>query len=767
MSDAAGSVNIVLSVNKANFTAAMADAQRQLDKFAGKSKSSGHSAVTSVQAVSASLRTLHGGFEQNLRSMERWVAQSKTATAVAKMMFPLVGAATFGFLIGEIGVKVADFIKKANAMPKAIQQGFASMQLASQSSTDALRLTNDELQNSINKLEGKPQNNLAIEFDEARVAADKLATSIENSNNKLNDLLSKNHLSGWSLLLGKMGTADRQGTVKAFGDQSDSNAYDLANATASGNKDAIARAQKALRDTQNAELANMRNDLATRQANAKNPGAFNDSANIAIDKGVITAILNQQAENAEQVRNADLEAKNKKLQADKAARAAALEAQKAANAAAIKAEETAHTAWAAIEDRSIADEAAYWAQRVAATKTGSAAFIYARTAMLKEVIAQNRQNAETISKFSSDYMSSLQKTSGLSDSDSKKLDDSGKDSVSFIASLRQFIDLNRQNSTALAENSLQMAVATGQMSKLDAARALSAIHQQDYIKGLQQLKDEAAAIAADPTLSGVARKAALQDNANRTSQYQMQGGIQAAQDRLATNPGSSSALVGATDALNEFVAASRDAAGMMRDIVTNVLGGFNQALVGTITGQRGGFKQFGLGVTRNIASKGLETAEGSVLGAFGFGGGGKLGTKGNPMYVISASSGETSALSSLIPSGKGGGITGFFGGLLKSFLPHFANGGPISGPSIVGEAGEELFVPSTSGTIIPNHQLSTAMSSSGGGQNISYSIDARGTDAVQVQQRVQTAIVAAHQSSVKAAVKQVHQQSARQPQRSR
>ena len=58
-------------------------------------------------------------------------------------------------------------------------------------------------------------------------------------------------------------------------------------------------------------------------------------------------------------------------------------------------------------------------------------------------------------------------------------------------------------------------------------------------------------------------------------------------------------------------------------------------------------------------------------------------------------------------------------------LQGFANGGkpPVGKPSLVGEKGPELFVPSGSGTIIPNKSL--------GGQsvvnNISVSVDASGT----------------------------------------
>ena len=67
-----------------------------------------------------------------------------------------------------------------------------------------------------------------------------------------------------------------------------------------------------------------------------------------------------------------------------------------------------------------------------------------------------------------------------------------------------------------------------------------------------------------------------------------------------------------------------------------------------------------------------------------------------------------------------GGSTGLF-----KNLPTFANGGkpPVGRPSIVGERGPELFVPSSAGTIIPNHSL-------GGGvtNNIVVNVDASGSN---------------------------------------
>ena len=68
--------------------------------------------------------------------------------------------------------------------------------------------------------------------------------------------------------------------------------------------------------------------------------------------------------------------------------------------------------------------------------------------------------------------------------------------------------------------------------------------------------------------------------------------------------------------------------------------------------------------------------------------------------------------------GKGGGIFGAIAGM-------FANGGrpPVGRPSIVGERGPELFVPRSSGTIVPNNKLG-----GGGSTSVVVNVDASGSD---------------------------------------
>ncbi len=68
-----------------------------------------------------------------------------------------------------------------------------------------------------------------------------------------------------------------------------------------------------------------------------------------------------------------------------------------------------------------------------------------------------------------------------------------------------------------------------------------------------------------------------------------------------------------------------------------------------------------------------------------------------------------------------------------SKLPGFANGGrpPVGRPSIVGERGPELFIPSTAGTIIPNNK----MGGMGSSTNIIVNVDASGSNVEGDQQQ--------------------------------
>jgi hypothetical protein len=736
--DAAGGVNIVLGLNAVTYTEALKQAQRQIDEFAGKTKQAGHSTVSSMQASSAAIREMNGDFTRNTRAVERFITTIPGVGKVLQAAFPLIGGAAFGAMIVDAGMKVAEFIDKVNKMPKAIEQGFASLHLAAASAKDSLSLANDTLQNSINKLQGKPQNNLAIQLDEARIKADGLAKSLENDAKAFKSLLEQNKISA---LGGFLTNQSRTGNITGSANYGMDEIARLGNANASAVRDHGAAspeakaALKTLSDKQDYYQKWVTNKLFlvdNPQYAVDGDGVMggDQAGNRNILLGMRGVINDQQGDQAAQDKNGQLTAQNKAAEVSHAAAIKAAEARKKAAEEFTKMLEV---------DGEIAQK---WK-------------------------AYEDENAKI---FSEDNREKF-KTNFLSSDDSKSLSQQGNGANAYITSLRESIALNKQNADSIAAASLQMAVQTGRMTQLNAAQVLATTHTADYKEALQDLQDQREAISKDPQYNGneLARKAALQDNTNRVNGLNGSRGLQIAQDEQTTNPAASSGLVGATDALNEFVIASRDAAKQMGEFTASAINGFNDVLLKIMTTphstglqNRQALGNYGAGLARSVAGTGLQKAEGSVLGMFGFGGSAKMGTQANPMWTRSAESvgnaigSAGSFISKLFGGGsKGTGQAGLSTALgiasdpssgigtiastLTGMIPFLASGGPINGPAIVGEQGPELFNPGTSGTIIPNHKLNI-----GGSSGHVINIDASGsTDPAQTRVQVMRGIQAA------------------------
>ena len=146
-----------------------------------------------------------------------------------------------------------------------------------------------------------------------------------------------------------------------------------------------------------------------------------------------------------------------------------------------------------------------------------------------------------------------------------------------------------------------------------------------------------------------------------------------------------------------------------RKEINNTLEGTNKLTEGVVEGTKGiknAFDEIGNSIATGVSD--------ALVGAI-------QGTKS----LGEAAKGILNDISSqLLRLGINTILGSVFGGPFAS-LPGFANGGrpPVGRPSIVGERGPELFVPSTAGTIIPNHSL-------GGGitNNIVVNVDASGSN---------------------------------------
>lgn len=752
----AGGVDIVVGLKSSTFTAGMKEIKKGIADLDGQTKEFSSHTVSGMQAASASIRLLENPLGNNTRAIERLLSQSKLLSGAMQMAFPVVGAVAMGFIIFKLGNDVAEFIKKTQQMPRNLELGFAAMNQSAQLADDALKVTNDKLDEQIAKLEHKPVNGMALALDEARVNADKLAESLARDSKAMAELMKENQTGILAQAFGGQdSTAGVSNAVNLYNKQMQSLGTQNSLALHDGDKGQSAALVKQMADLTDAERSRLKTEIATRSGKVDYEDP--ETAQITqLDYGQVhgdqTSNLNIERGALNQLNLRDEMATDQTSNVQKTGQVAGLESQKALNAQAAEAR------------RKAAEEMRQgWEADASVFKAW-------------------QEYAKNIQSYSSEYVNAQFKSSGVSSDDSKSLGEQGNGATAYIQSLSQSIDLRRQDSNAIAEASIQMALATGQITKLGAAQAVASLHTQDYTDAMNKLNAQRDYISASPEYNGnpLARQAALQNNQNQSDALNASRQIQVTQDSQSTNPSGTSPFVGATDALNEFVIASRDAASQIRDFTNSSINGFNDVLTKIMTEHNTGLQKrqqlsdFGSGVFRSVANTGLQKAEGSALGAFGFGGSGKMGTQANPMIVkfadgstssSAASSSIGGLLGGMFGGGKGPGAGGLAGAMdfstgaaaddaaaggiatdasdLTAMIPFLADGSPgsMSGPAIVGERGPELFVPSGTGNVIPNHKMG------GSGGDIHFhpgAIDARGsTNPAQTAALVQRGIMSA------------------------
>jgi lambda family phage tail tape measure protein len=738
---AAAGVDIVLKVDATPAVMGFTAAGRAADKLAASTREAGHATVSGMQAASASIRLLENPLGNNTRAIERLLSQSKLLSGAMQAAFPIVGAASMLMVVGKLGEEVADFIKKTQEMPRNLELGFRAMSQSAQMADDMLKVTNDKLDEQIAKLEHKPVNGMALALDEARVNADKLAESLAKDSKAMADLMKENANGFFAQVTGKDSTAGVSNAVNLYNrkmqDLGTQNSIALHDGD-KGQSDALVQQMKDLTD---AEKNRLKGEIALRTGKVSYTQG---------DTGEVSRLDYSQV-HGDQTSNLNIErgALNQMNLRDEMATDQSANVQKTGSVAELESK------------KSLDEKAAELRKQQAADMMRG---IESDAAVAKEWQAFAAHNAQIMNED----MNEKFKSNGLSSGDNDSINRSGAADLNRITAMRQGLDLTKQNSDALAEFSIQMALATGQMSKMGAAQAIAALHQQQFTDAMKALKDQSDYISTDKQYNGneTGRTAAQLVNRNQQTALTFNGGLQAAQDNQNINPKSSSAATGFDDAINEFVNASRDAAGQMRDLTTNTLQGLNQQIVAAISGQKTNFGNFGAGVARSVAGTALNKAEGSVMSLIPGLGKHDGSSASSALYVQmvgagGASGGVAGAVGTAVNAAtKGGGIGGFFSGILKSVLPGFAAGGSISGPSIVGEQGPELFIPGQSGTIIPNNK----MVSSGGGDIHFHpgAIDARGSnDPAQVDAAVQRGIAKAAPHLTAASVQAVNEHNKR------
>lgn len=178
---------------------------------------------------------------------------------------------------------------------------------------------------------------------------------------------------------------------------------------------------------------------------------------------------------------------------------------------------------------------------------------------------------------------------------------------------------------------------------------------------------------------------------------------------------------GATSAIANYVDSARNMAAQTSNVVTGMAQGMENALTNFVTKGKLDFKSLADSIIAEIVRIQMRQAVAGLVGMIGnmFG----AGIVGAGAFGGASSSLAGSQAAAATPLGgdyfgtagtvSGGYASGLFGGVAGAR----ASGGPVDGGKtyLVGEQGPELFVPSSSGGIVPNHAL-------GGGGEISVNV---------------------------------------------
>ena len=201
MAKRVGVISIDLVAGTAQFKTEMVSAKAQIVSVADAATKASHAMVSQNQAAAGTLRVMTGGLNNNMRAVENFMTRILGIGPALQAAFAVTGAVAFGEFLVSLGIKVYDFFKKSTEAADRFQNAFRDIYGPMKLANDELRVANDQLSNDIAKLEGRPENSLAKQLDDASVAADKLADSLERDLKALNKLLKEENVNWFHSLL--------------------------------------------------------------------------------------------------------------------------------------------------------------------------------------------------------------------------------------------------------------------------------------------------------------------------------------------------------------------------------------------------------------------------------------------------------------------------------------------------------------------------------------------------------------------------------------
>ena len=223
----------------------------------------------------------------------------------------------------------------------------------------------------------------------------------------------------------------------------------------------------------------------------------------------------------------------------------------------------------------------------------------------------------------------------------------------------------------LKESQLKIGVSTGNVSPHSAAIQEAAIHAEEYARQRQVLQDQLAHINGDSSLTDVQRQTASTGVSNQLSELGNNYRLQSGQDQMEIARTSFSGRM--TDDLNDWANKATDLGSIMSNLFTESIDSVNGAIVKLLT-ERGvndphPFRAVGHSIFTDVTKQGLQSSEGGIMKALGF------GNKGvQQVYVTNMPSGLGDTVA------QGPLVHGVMGALNNSNWAGGLFGGRVFGP---------------------------------------------------------------------------------------
>ena len=713
-----------LTLETAQFKKALGEATSETQRFSKQMRAEMNEAKASIALVGEQIGV-------NLpRHLRGFVAQMPGVAKAMSAAFDAVAVIALIHIVVEAGEKVAEFIKKNEEAAAKSKEAWAKIHDSVHESNLELELSTIKIQNSLAKLEHKPENKLAEALKEAAIEAERLNDKLSGSIKSAEELLKEEAPKWYNLftngtsdeiemlkqheknLKGKTDPKDKLSEIDSF--------ISTAESKKKGYEDLQAMpgySRMGMDYTKNMEALEREIELAQGERTAVSDAVANGKAKGALD-------AKQQQEDADK---AYLETLERDIEKRKL-----------------------------FHDASVEEEYLYWEKYASAIKGEGklATAIQKHYSEAREAAFKNLRGAGLIGGI---IKAQRKEDNSLPEFISTD-PNIGKDQVdSALAKQREAAAVN---SAALREAREHIALASGMLSPHEAAMGVAATHTQkarEQLAALQQELDKLKSNEIWEQMFGV-------DNENRAKETALGTQIDSIKTKMQIAALEDSQRVLSTtwtgmidSVFDELVKKSQETTDQVKQVTTQFLDSMNAELAKGLTGNKMDFSRVFMGAAQGTAKSGLEHLEGGTL-KFLRGAEGSHKTAEALNKIHDSLSGSVPALSSRSMSQMADytgandltkmNLAGIFGvgGSSVSLAGAYADGGDALGgvPIMVGEKGPEtLILPPSGGHVVPN--------GSQAGHSTVLNIDARGTDAAQVEARVHSAISSATMMAVSAA----------------